>query len=282
MSIREALREAVVHLKRAGVPNPYLDAQMLLADLLGRSRVYLLAHGEEPLSPELLTQYRAWVARRAAGEPLAYIVGYTWFYGLKFHITPDVLVPRPETEVLVEHAIRDVQSRQGKVVRAADVGTGSGAIAVTIAAYEPRARVYATDISASALRVANQNVQAHNVRDRVFLVQADLLTPLRGPFDLIVANLPYVGEDEADILAPEVREYEPGVALWAGKDGLSLIRRLLAQAPSRLAQRGVVLMEIGYRQGAQVVELARRHFPHARVTLHRDLAGHERVVRIAL
>ncbi len=279
-SIREALQEAVVRLRAAGLFSPHLDAELLLAELLGRDRAYLFAHADDELPPDLLIRYQAWVARRARGEPLAYILGYTWFYGLRLRVTPDVLVPRPETEVLVDVALVDLRERGGEYLRVADVGTGSGAIAVALARHEPRARVVATDVSARALRVAAINVAEHQVADRVHVVQADLLTPLVGPFDLIAANLPYVGEDEQDVLAPEVRAYEPAVALWAGKDGLVLIRRLLDQAPARLRAGGTLLLEVGYRQAEAVERLARRHFPHAIVTRHRDLAGHERIIRI--
>ncbi len=281
-SIREALQEAVERLHRAGIPNAHLDAQVLLADLIGRPRSYLLAHGEVSLPPDTITRYRAWVARRARGEPLAYILGYTWFYGLKFHITPAVLVPRPETELLVEYVLNELRARGGKVLRVADVGTGSGVIAVAIAVHEPRSRVWATDVSAPALHVARRNVYAHNVDRRTLFVQADLLIPLIGPLDVIVANLPYVGEEDTDVLAPEVREYEPAIALWAGKDGLSLIHRLLAQAPGRLAEDGVLFLEVGYRQGERVEALARAYFPNAQITRHHDWAGHERIVRISL
>lgn len=279
MRVRDALAQATASLAHS--PTPRLDAELLLAEVLGRSRAWLIAHGDDPLPPEALARYRAWVKRRARGEPVAYILGYTWFYGLKLHVTPDVLIPRPETELLVALALKDLQRRPEPQLHVVDVGTGSGAIAVVLAAREPRAHVLATDISAAALRVAALNARTHNVAARVHFLQTDLLAAATGPFHLIAANLPYVGEDDADVLAPEVREYEPAVALWAGKDGLALIRKLLAQAPTRLAGDGVLLLEVGFRQARTVERLARAHFPNAHITRHRDLAGHERVVRVA-
>ncbi len=281
MRIREALQEATARLQAAGVSSPRLDAELLLAEVLGRSRAYLVAHADDVLSPNLLARYREWISRRARGEPLAYIVGYAWFYDLKLHVTPDVLVPRPETELLVDLALADLRARRGEVLRVADVGTGSGAIALAVAQHEPRARVLATDISARALRVAVENARTLSLGARVTFIQADLLAPVAGPFHLIVANLPYVGKEDESLLAPEVKEYEPPEALWAGQDGLALIRRLLVQAPQRLSEDGTLVLEVGYQQSEAVQNLAHKHFPDAHITCHRDLMGHERVVMIS-
>lgn len=280
MTVHDALAEAVAALRAAGIPDSRLEAELLLADLLGWERGSLVARDDHALSPGQLATYRQRVARRARGEPVAYILGYRWFYGVKLHVTPAVLIPRPETETLVELALADLRCRPGERLQVADVGTGCAAIAVAIARHEPRARVWATDISARALQVAQANVRDHGLLNRVHLFQADLLTPLRGPFDLIVANLPYVGVDEKDVLPPEVREFEPPEALWAGPDGLDVIERLLLQAPARLRAHGTVLLEIGYQQGKAVMALARGVFPAATLTLHRDLAGNERVIRV--
>ncbi len=275
--IRDVLREGTRRLQEAGFSRPRLEAEVLLAESLGRSRAYLVAHGEAPVPPAALSRYRSWLDRRARGEPLAYIVGYTWFYGLRLRVTPDVLIPRDETELLVELALHDLAGRHG-AVRGVDVGTGSGAIAIALSVYG-RIPVIATDISAPALRVARENVEAL-AKGGVYLVQADLLEPLAGPFHLVVANLPYVGWNEREVVAPEVREYEPDIALWAGQDGLALIRRFLAMAPARVAPGATIFLEIGYRQGAAVAALARAAFPGAHVQVHRDWAGEERVVEI--
>lgn len=281
MRIREALQEATARLKAAGMATPRLDAVILLAEVTGRSRAALLAHEDDPLPAEKHSLYREWISRRARGEPLPYITGHVWFYDLSLRVTRDVLIPRPETELLVDLALADLRAREGTGLYIADVGTGSGAIALAVLAHEPRARCVATDISARALHVAVENARALGLLPRLTFLQANLLTPTVGPFHLIAANLPYVGEEEQDVLAKEVREYEPAVALWAGRDGLALIRRLLAQAPARLAHDGTMVLEVGYRQAEAVVRLARAHFPTASITKHRDLAGHERVVKIA-
>ena len=277
--IRDALAEGTRLLQEAGDALARLDAEVLLSEITGYSRAMLLAHGEDELSPQQWHRYLEWIHRRARGEPLAYIIGHTWFYGIRLRVTPDVLVPRPETEVLVEQALRIAKERKGPLC-VADVGTGSGAIAVAVGTHMPRARLWATDISARALRVARENVRTHGLHARTLLVQADLLRPLVGPFDLILANLPYVGTEEANVLDPRVRAFEPAKALWAGPTGLDLIIRLLHQARTRLAPDGCILLEVGYRQGERVRQLAREHFPDARVQLHRDLAGHLRVVEI--
>lgn len=278
VSIRQAIAWAAQELRRAGVDVPRLEAETLLANLLGKERSALIAHGDEPLPEEAWTTYRRLVSRRVGGEPLPYILGHHWFYGLKLLVTPDVLIPRPETETLVDLALEVLQACTSPRPRVVDVGTGSGAIALAVAAHVPRAFVVGTDISARALRVARLNAQ--NLGLPVHWVVADLLSPLRGPFDLILANLPYVSYEEASLVDPSVRKYEPPEAVWAGQDGTELIARLLDQAPSRLAPGGVVLLEIGYRQADAVRQLATKAFPEAPVVVQRDLAGRERVVQI--
>ena len=279
ISIREALLWGSRVLRNAQTDNPRLEAATLLAALLRCDQAALIAHGDDPLAPEMWTQYQQWVFRRSQGEPLAYILGYQWFYGLKLHVTPDVLIPRPETETLVEVALADIRALPSSQPRVVDVGTGSGAIALAIAAHAPRCWVLGTDISPRALRVAAYNARA--LRIPIHFAVADLLTPLRGPFDLIAANLPYVGYEEADILDPAVRLYEPPEALWGGTHGLEIVARLVEQVPRRLAPKGVLLLEMGYRQGQAMQELLREAFPNAHVTVYRDLAGHQRVVRVS-
>ncbi len=280
MTVHEALTEAIRTLRDAGIEDARLDAEVLLSELLQQPRAWLLAHEDALLTTEQERHYRHWIARRAQGEPVAYIIGYRWFYGLKIRVTPDVLIPRPETEHLVELALEDLRARPNLHHPIVDVGTGSGAIAVAIARHEPRAVIVATDISPRALRVARHNAHLHGVAGRTFFVCADLLTPLVGPFDLIVANLPYVGFGEAEDLAPDVRRYEPPEALWAGANGLALIQRLLQQAPHQLSPKGILLLEVGYRQAHTVAQMAAQALPDARVTIYRDLAGHERIVSV--
>jgi release factor glutamine methyltransferase len=255
-------------------------AQALLAYVVGRGRAWLLAHPEASLSHEQAAQFDVLLNRAAAGEPLAYLVGEREFGGLAFGITPDVLVPRPETEALVEAALDwvSVQSKSDPVI--VDVGTGSGAIAITLAVRLKGAQVVAVEVSAPALEIAQSNVQRHAVADRVHLVQGDLLSALAGPFDVILANLPYVNAEE--LTALEVGRWEPRVALDGGSDGLDLVRGLLRQAPSRLAPAGRLVLEIGADQGERALALCQETFPQASVRLTRDLAGLDRIVVVDL
>jgi release factor glutamine methyltransferase len=274
---REALGQAVHTLGSQGVESPRLDAELLLCHVLGASRATILAWPERRLTPKELTAYRNLVARRAGRVPLAYILGQREFFGLDFAVDPRVLVPRPETELLVEHALHRAQDLASPP-HIADVGVGSGAIAVALAVHLPEATVYALDGSAGALEVTSLNAHRHRVGDRVSCLQGDLLEPLRGPVDLITANLPYVTTVEWEDLPPEIREYEPRSALDGGPDGLALIRRLLATAGPYLRPGSAILIEIGAHQGIAATALARNSFPHAAVTLHQDYAGLDRLV----
>lgn len=261
----------------AASPSARLDAEVLLAHTLGWSRARLLAEGAAPLAPEHGRRFAALVARRAALEPVAYLVGAREFYGLPLEVTPDVLVPRPETELLVEAALERARGRAG--LRIADIGTGSGAIAVALAAHLPAARIDAVDLSPAALAVAARNAARHGVAARVRLLQGDLLAPLEQPVDLLVSNPPYTLLAEID---EGVRRHEPHLALDGGPDGLALYRRLLAQAPPLLRPGGALLLEIGAAQGPAVSALARQHFPAAQVRVAQDLAGLDRIVTIDL
>ena len=281
VQVREALSTAVQMLRTEGVDSPRLDAELLLAHVLGVNRAAILAWPERRLTPKELTQHRNLVARRASREPLAYILGHREFFGLDLVVDARVLIPRPETELLVEHALAMGQQRlpAGQVpIEIADVGAGSGAIAITLAVRLPQATVYALDGSADALMVTAENARRHGVDDRVRCLHGDLLAPLPGPVDLITANLPYVTTQEWEQLAPEIRRYEPRAALDGGPDGLDLIRSLLETAPPYLRPGGVLLLEIGAGQGDAVTGLARRQFPHAGVQLHQDYAGLDRLV----
>lgn len=277
MSIAAALREARERLASA-TDSPALDAQTLLAALLGVDRAYLLAHPEQALTDEQTTEYAAWVARDAAGEPLPYIIGRWAWYDRSFEVSPAVLIPRPETELLLEQALDWSAGREAGV--AADVGTGSGALAVTFAAHRPSWRVVAVDASREALEVARRNAALHGVEERVTLYEGDLLAPLPPDtrIDLLMANLPYIPTD--DLAALRVSKHEPLSALDGGVDGLALIRRLLADAPPLLAPDSLVLLEIEARQGEAVAALARAALPTMRVDVLRDYAGLDRIVKI--
>jgi release factor glutamine methyltransferase len=274
---------------------PRLDAELLLAHILRRDRAWLLAEGQQSLTADQAAAFRALIARRAALEPVAYIVGHKEFYGLDFLVDRRVLVPRPETELLVDLAL-DIGRRKTKDERRkresdtlrpssfvlrplsiADIGTGSGCIAIALAIHLPGALVTAVDISPGALEVARLNAERHGVAERVRVVQGDLLAPLDQPVDLVVSNPPYTILSAID---EGVRRHEPRAALDGGPDGYDLYRRLLQQLPAKLRPGGTALLEIGATQGAKVTDLARRSFPSARISIHHDLAGLDRVVVI--
>jgi release factor glutamine methyltransferase len=281
----EALAQAVTRLRSEGVESPRLDAELLLAHVLDVNRAAVLARPDQRLTPKQLTRYRDLIARRAGREPLAYIVGHREFYDLDLFLDHRVLIPRPETELLVEHALCIAHRMAPEGITApsiADVGAGSGAITITLAVHLPQATVYALDALAGALEVVAENAHRSGVADRVRCLQGDLLSPLQAhaPVDLITANLPYVSTAEWSALAPEIRDHEPRAALDGGADGLDLIRRLLATAGPHLRPGGALLLEIGASQGDKVTALARKHFSQASVQLCPDYAGLDRLVVI--
>jgi release factor glutamine methyltransferase len=256
-----------------------LDAQVLFAEVLGVERAYLLAHPEHVLTPEQEQRYIALVDRLAAGEPLPYILGRRAFYDRDFAVSPAVLIPRPETELLLEQALAFVKEKSDAVI--VDVGTGSGVLAVTLAAHCPQTPVYATDISAEALAIARQNAQIHGANVTFF--HGHLLEPLmkRGiRVDVVMANLPYIATDELEQLA--VSRYEPRLALDGGADGLNLIRQLLEQAPQVCNRQALILLEIGAEQGKMVTDLTRTLLNPRSVEVLKDYAGHDRILRAHL
>jgi release factor glutamine methyltransferase len=275
-TVRQALGGTHDALRRAGCDTPDLDAEVLLGHVLGQERAWLYAHPEQRLDAAQAEAHASLVQRRMAHEPVAYLVGHKEFFGLDFAVTPAVLVPRPETELLIEAALDLTPERRAASV-VADVGTGSGIIAVTLAVHLPGARVIATDLSPTALALAHRNAVRHGVADRVTCVQADLLAPLHAVFDTIVANPPYLRTDEMPI-GPSPLAWEPRQALSAGSEGLQVIRRLLALAAYRLRPGGRLIMEIGAGQGCAVLELVRAHFPHAYAHIRPDYAGLDRVL----
>lgn len=270
-------------LLRARVESPRLDAELLLAHALGWQRSRLYTRSQQVLQRDEWLRYEGLVRRRAQHEPLAYLLGYREFYGLPFFVDRRVLIPRPETEVVVEYAIRQGAQRWKETghLTVADVGTGCGAIAIVIALSLPGATVYAIDLSAPALEVASCNCRRHGVAERVHLLQGDLLRPLPERVDLIVANLPYVSRREAAGLPPEIRCYEPRQAWDGGIEGMETIERLLVQADRYMDDAGSVLLEIGAAQGPAVRCTAAHCLPGAMVEIYADGAGLDRVVRVA-
>jgi len=285
MTVREALRKAIETLTLRGFQEAPLEAELLLRHLLGFTRVELHLRLEDSLSAEQTQELDHLIQRRLGHEPIAYITGHKEFFGLDFRVGCDTLIPRPETELLVEKALEVAGNRTSLAI--ADVGTGCGAIAIALAVHLPQAEVYAVDISAAALEVAALNCERHQVASRVHLLQGDLLQPFAGlapepcpGLDLILANLPYVNDREMGELSDDVRLFEPALALSGGPDGLRQIDRLLAQAREKLRPWGAILLEISPGQRAAVVDFARSHLPGTMVKVLPDLGGDDRVVVI--
>ena len=276
-SLRDVIRQTHVTLEAAGIPDPRLEAEVMVMNVVRMLRHDIFAQQEMELSAEQEQELAQMVERRRKREPLAYILGYREFYGVNLLVTPAVLIPRPETETLVEQALfMSLMGMETTELVIADVGTGTGAIAISLAIHLPAARIYALDNSDDVLDVASYNIRAHNVSDRVTLGKGDLLDPLPEPADMVVANLPYIPSDRISSLQPEVQK-EPRAALDGGADGLDLVRRLLSQAGVKLKEHGVMLMELDPEQVPAVEELAKQYFPEASITVEQDLAHQDRI-----
>ncbi len=282
MKVKEALGWGVKVLQQGEVEEPRIEAEILLRHSLTISRAQLYTEWDGFFPQESQRSFVELIERRLGGEPTAYLTGHREFYGFDLLVDPRVLIPRPESELLVELALKYLEDIAAKSTpfTAADIGTGSGALAVALAKHFPAALVYATDISPGALVVASINCHRHGVADRVLLLQGDLLDPLPGPVDLLVSNPPYVTQAEMHALPREIREHEPAVALDGGRDGLEVVRRLLPQALGRLKPGGALFMEMGHNQASKVRHLARALFPSARVELAKDLSGVQRVLAV--
>jgi release factor glutamine methyltransferase len=257
----EARRDAITRLRDSDIPSAVLDADLLLAHVIGGRKEDVYAHPELPLSEWAARTYRDVVERRARGEPVAYLRGVKEFYGLQFVVDPRVLIPRPETELIVHEVVRWGATRPGATI--CDVGTGSGAIAVCVAMELPRSRVVAIDASEEALALARENALRHDVLDRITFLQGDLLEPLSEAVDAVVANLPYVPSSRLDEPGRSSLAYEPRAALDGGPDGLKVIRRAIAMLPARLAGGGAAFFECDPAQ-AEHVEAALRNFIRGR------------------
>jgi len=278
-TVKRLLEWTTDHFKKHGSDSPRLDAEILLAKALGCKRIDLyLRFGQEPAESER-TRFREMVKRRASGEPVAYLVGHKEFYSLPFAVTRDTLIPRPETEHLVVESL-DLLAKKGQRadLSVCDVGTGSGAIAVTIAKNASRCRVTAVDLSPEALEVARRNAATHGVTDRVTFVVSDLLTefPETPLFDLVVSNPPYVSESEFAEMPADVRDHEPKLALVAGEDATSVIRRLAVQTVSRLREDGYFLVELSPMIAGRVAEMLQEQ-GWRDLRILRDMAGRERI-----
>ncbi len=278
MNLKQALQRSREILAKSNLEDASLEGEILLRHALQIDRVQLYSDLNCELSAQQAEKLWQLVQRRLEGEPTAYITGHREFYGLDFYVDRRVLIPRPETELMVGKALALAQNRHFK--SAADIGTGCGAIAISLALNLPRLKIYACDVSADALEVARINCQKHGLADRIQLLYGDMLAPLPGPVDLIMANLPYVTEPK--ISHSELVDFEPSLALDGGRDGLDKIRRLCQQAGDRLQPRGSMLLEIGWGQSQAVTELLRCQFPSAAVEVIPDLQGIERVISLCL
>jgi len=256
---------------------PALEAQVILAHVVDKPRAWVIAHPETIFSVEQTRSLCVLLERRMSGEPLPYLLGHWEFFGLSYTVTPEVLIPRPETELMVEKALAWLGKHHSRRL-AADVGTGSGCIAVSLAHLIADLQVVAVDVSRPALYVARQNIYDHQVHDRVHLVQTNLLTALIGKFDLVCANLPYIPSPTLAKL--EVGLHEPHQALDGGPEGTSYISALLGDALRWLAPGGLLLLEIEAGQGKSVPQLAERFFPGAEIQLFHDLSGNPRLVQV--
>jgi len=260
-----------------GGDTPYLDAQVLLAEITGKPRSWILAHPEAKITEQQQERLTKYIAQLKSGMPLPYVLGHWEFFNLDFEINPQVLIPRPETELMVEKAIDWFQDHPG-YRRAADIGTGSGCIAVSLAYQVPDLEITATDISQASLEVAFTNAIKHGVSDRIKLVNTHLLPPPEEPYHLICANLPYIPQKTLQQLAVFGRE--PTLALDGGPDGLVLIRELMRLAPEHLLPKGVLMLEIEATQGKIAIELGGENFPDAEIRLVPDYAGLDRLLII--
>lgn len=274
-TIGRILKWTEQYFKQKNIESPRLDAEVLLSHILGRERIYLYVHFDEPLEPTELARYREAIKQRVQRVPVAYIIGEKEFMGLTFKVTADTLVPRPDTEILVQAAVERLRAR-GEAPRFADIGTGSGAICLSVLHFLPKAQADTVDISPAARAIAEENAAALEVADRVTFHTGDLLAPLAGSYDAILSNPPYIPDDDIATLAPEVRLKEPHTALAGGKDGLDFYRRLTAEAPALLKDGGFLALEVGIHQAAPVAALAVPSF--SRTEILKDYAGIERVV----
>jgi release factor glutamine methyltransferase len=278
MTLKQAIDRARSSLSANNIEDALLESELLLRHVLKISQTQLYLDIDRELSPKREKTFRNLIRRRLKGEPTAYITGHREFYGLDFRVNPDVLIPRPESELLVEKALQI--ARHHSLATIAEIGTGCGAIAISLAINLPQAKIYATDISAPALKVARANCQKHGVTRRVHLLPGNMLDPLPETVDLIVANLPYIKESELPVYFPV--SLEPVLALNGGPDGLDKIRQLCRQLNDKLRPGGYLLLEMGQGQQKAVTTLLSRLFPSAQIEVIPDLSSIDRVVSLHL
>jgi len=274
--IRTILHRTTRDLAAGGSPSPRLDAEVLLMRFLGMDRLQLCMQPERELSQEEAAGFARWVERRHLGEPVAYILGEKEFWSLRFEVSREVLIPRPETECLIEEVLR-LYRPPGEGLRILDIGTGSGAIGVALARELPAARVVATDISPGAIAVARRNAMAHGVAGRMEFFQGDLSAAVSGDFDIICSNPPYIQEDQYDLLPAGIRNFEPPGALIAGPDGVAFHRKIIREGAHRLKAGGRIFLEIGEGQRDRVAALFREEGGYGDIDCRKDYGGVDRV-----
>ena len=282
MTLAEAINNAANLLSTAGITNARLDAEVLLSHIIVKDRVWLITHRDDVLDEKLQRDFADMIQRRTRREPLQHIIGNQEFWGLVFKVSPDVLIPRPETEFIVEAALAIVQDRN-TLVRIIDLCTGSGCIAVSLAKELTAARVIATDVSEKALAVARENTRRHGVSEHIRFLLGDLFEPLeeldiRGQMDIIVSNPPYVQAGVLSTLQPEVRDYEPEIALISGPEGTEMAKRIIQRAPEYLKKNGALIMEMGLGQAKALTRMVEATGAYGYSELLKDLAGIERVL----
>ena len=302
LTIKEVLSWAEGYLNGYGVADPKAETEYLLSHLLNCKRSGLYLKHDKSLAIDEFQRFMDWLNRRIAREPSQYIIGEQEFWGLEFKVTRDVLIPRPETEILVEEAVKTVRSQESEVrsqntkihyseLRTPDsklildLCTGSGCIAVSLAKEIPDCHIYAVDVSEKALYVARENAERHGgVADRINFLQGDLFGPLKclklvKRVDLIVSNPPYIAKTMMKDLQPEIRDYEPEIAVYAGEDGLDFYRRIISEAPKYLAKDGCILLEMGYGQAEEIKKLIEQHKAFEHIDIKKDFAGIDRVIK---
>ncbi|MYD53821.1 MAG: peptide chain release factor N(5)-glutamine methyltransferase [Chloroflexi bacterium] len=278
--LRDAWLAAAAELESADIDDARFEAEVLLRHATGLNRAQLYASLTDEIDPAAQQRFEAAIAERTTRKPLAYITGTREFYRLEFRVTPDVLIPRPESELLVDAALDHIRQARFRTPQVADVGAGSGAVGIALARHRRGVNLICSDVSRDALLVARDNAQRLLRRPKTSFIQGDLLTPLPGPFHCVVANLPYIPEERLAELEPEVAEHEPRVALTPGTRGTELILRLITQLPSRLHSNGVAVLEVDPGQEVAIADAARQMLPNAEITVLDDVSQQPRAVRI--
>ena len=278
--LRDVWLAAAAELESADIDDARFEAEVLLRHATGLNRAQLYASLTDEIDPAAQQRFQSAIAERTTRKPLAYITGTREFYRLEFRVTPDVLIPRPESELLVDAALDHMRQARIRTPQVADVGAGSGAVGIALARHRRGVELICSDVSRDALLVARDNAQRLLRRPKTTFIQGDLLTPLPGPFHCVVANLPYIPEERLAELEPEVAEHEPRVALTPGTRGTELILRLITQLPSRLHSNGVAVLEVDPGQESAIADAARQMLPNAEITVLDDVSQQPRAVRI--